>query len=347
MGGESKTTQTQSSSTTPYAGAQGSLDDLLLKLGGKTGSADLTGAESSAFDKLQSNANAGNPFQSAYTNLASGLLSGGGAQSNDAAISGNLADYKGLLAPYANGSMIGNNTALKAQLDTIANDVQSRVNGMFAGSGRDLSASNQQALARGIAEGTAPVIASQFNTDTDRALNAASSIYGAGNTTFGLLNNTQQQANANAVTGVDVGSKAVDATNYGPMQTLAIEAQKRGIPLDTLTTLLGTVSPVAQAFGTTTGSGTTTQKANPLQTIVGGLLGGATLLSKFSDARLKTDIKRVGRADNGLPIYVYRYKGSPVRELGFMAQDVERVRPDAVFAHPSGFKMVNYGQAVQ
>lgn len=92
---------------------------------------------------------------------------------------------------------------------------------------------------------------------------------------------------------------------------------------------------------------TTRQQSNPMQTMVGGLLGGATLLSKFSDARLKTDVRRMGYADNGLPIYLYRYKGSPVFELGFMAQDVERVRPDAVSMHPSGFKMVDYGQAVQ
>jgi hypothetical protein len=244
---------------------------LLNKLGGKAGSADLTSAETGAFDKLQANANAGNPFQSAYTNLASGLLNGGGAQGNEAGIAGNFSDYKGLLSPYASGSMIGNNTALKGQLDTISNDVQQRVNSMFAGAGRDLSGMNQQTLARGIAEGTAPVIAAQYNTDTDRALNAANSIYGAGNTTYGLLNGTQQQANANAVTGIDVGGKALEANNYGPMQTLAIEAQKRGIPIDTLTTLLGTISPVAQAFGTTTGQGqsNTSKTASPLEALIG------------------------------------------------------------------------------
>jgi hypothetical protein len=275
------------------------------------------------------------------------LLSGGGAQANDSGISSALTDYKGLLTPYANGSMIGNNTALQGQLDTISNDVQNRVNSMFAGAGRDLSGMNQQTLARGIAEGTAPVIASQYNTDTDRALNAANSVYGAENNTYGLLNSNQQQANTNAVTGIDVGSKALDAQNYGPMQTLAIEAQRRGIPLETLQTLLGTVSPVGQAFGTTNGTGTSTQQSNPMQTLVGGLLGGATLLSKFSDARLKTDVRRMGYADNGLPIYLYRYRGSPVFELGFMAQDVEQVRPEAVSMHPSGFKMVNYDRAVR
>lgn len=281
MGGESKTTQTQTSQTTPYGPAQQSLDTLLSKLGGKAGSADLTGAETGALNQLQSNANAGNPFAGDISGVARGLLSGGGAQNNDAAIRGVLGDVAGRLTPFANGSMVGNNTALQGQLDTISNDVQNRVNGMFAGAGRDLSGMNQQTLARGIAEGTAPVIAAQYNQDVGNQIGAAKSLFDAGNTSFGLLNNNQQQANANAVTGIDVGGKAIDAGNYGPMQTLAIEAQRRGIPIDTLNALLGTVSPVAQAFGKTTGTGTATQQSNPMQTLVGGLLGGATLLSKF------------------------------------------------------------------
>jgi hypothetical protein len=277
MSGESKTSQT--SQTTPYAAAQPSLDLLLNKLGGKASSADLTGAETGALDTLQANANNGNPFAGDISGVARGLLSGGGAQANDAGIRGVLDDFTGRMTPFADGSMVGKNTALQGQLDTISNDVQSRVNGMFAGAGRDLSGMNQKVLARGIAEGTAPVIASQFNQDIANQMGASKSLFDAGNTSFGLLNSNQQQANANAVAGIDVGSKALDAGNYGPIQTLAIEAQRRGIPIDTLNTLLGTVSPVAQAFGTTTGEAT--QKSNPMQTLVGGLLGGATLLSRF------------------------------------------------------------------
>jgi hypothetical protein len=281
MGGESKTTQSQTSQTTPYGPAQQSLDLLLNKLGSKAGSADLTGAETGALNTLQANANNGNPFTGDITSLANGLLSGGGAQANDAAIKGLLGNVTGQLTPFANGSMVGNNTALQSQLDTISNDVQNRVNSMFAGAGRDLSGMNQQTLARGIAEGTAPVIAAQYNQDVGNQMNAAKSLFDAGNTTYGLLNGNQQQANANATTGIDVGNQALSAENYGPMQTLAIEAQRRGIPIDTLNTLLGTVSPVAQAFGTTNATGTATQQSNPMQTLVGGLLGGGALLSRF------------------------------------------------------------------
>lgn len=86
------------------------------------------------------------------------------------------------------------------------------------------------------------------------------------------------------------------------------------------------------------------------QSGLGGLFGlagslGAGAITKWSDARVKTDIRRVGSLDNGLPVYAYRYVwGGPV-EIGVMAQDVERIRPDAV-SEISGIKAVDYGRAV-
>jgi hypothetical protein len=278
MPGESKQTTNSTSQATPYAPAQGSLDALLAKLNGQVGNADLTSTENSAFDTLTNNAKAGNPFTGQITDLANNLLSGGGAKSNDANILANLGNYQGLLGKYANGSQIGNNTALKDQLQTITDDVTNQVNGQFAAAGRDMSGMNTQTLGRGIAQGTAPVIAQQFNTDTDRALGAASSLYGAGNTTYGMLNNSNQQDLSNKTTGIDVGSTALQARDSGANQLLAIEAQKRGIPMQALSGLLGTISPVAQAFGTTNSSQTTTSQQPLLNTLIGGLTGGLGLL---------------------------------------------------------------------
>ena len=73
-----------------------------------------------------------------------------------------------------------------------------------------------------------------------------------------------------------------------------------------------------------------------------GMLGMGAM--RYSDERLKTDVRRVGTTDGGLPIYTYRYVwGGPV-QMGVMAQDVEQVIPDAVAAHDSGFKMVDYAR---
>lgn len=96
-------------------------------------------------------------------------------------------------------------------------------------------------------------------------------------------------------------------------------------------------------------SSTQNMQTNPGFLQVAGGLGqfasGIGALSAFSDPRLKDDFGVVAETKEGLPLHVYRYKGesplSPLR-LGVMADEVERVRPDAVFEHSSGYKVVNY-----
>jgi hypothetical protein len=75
-----------------------------------------------------------------------------------------------------------------------------------------------------------------------------------------------------------------------------------------------------------------------------GQLGGAAMM--MSDARMKTDVQRVGKLDNGLNVYSYRYTfGGPVH-IGVMAQEVEAVNPAAV-AEIDGIKHVDYTEAVK
>ena len=65
----------------------------------------------------------------------------------------------------------------------------------------------------------------------------------------------------------------------------------------------------------------------------------------MSDVRLKKDIEPVGEQD-GHNLYAYRYKNedsSAPKQIGVMAQEVERTRPDAVIETPIG-KAVNYGR---
>lgn len=62
----------------------------------------------------------------------------------------------------------------------------------------------------------------------------------------------------------------------------------------------------------------------------------------FSDERLKEDIHKVGETSEGIPVKEFRYKGSPMMQLGVMAQEAQKKRPDAVKRGPGGFMMVNY-----
>lgn len=74
-----------------------------------------------------------------------------------------------------------------------------------------------------------------------------------------------------------------------------------------------------------------------------GLLGSGAMAGAmmFSDRRLKTNIVCVGVHKLGIGLYEYDIFGT--RQRGVMADEVERVMPNAVAVHPSGFKMVNYG----
>jgi len=67
-----------------------------------------------------------------------------------------------------------------------------------------------------------------------------------------------------------------------------------------------------------------------------------------SDRRLKEDVRLVDHLNNVLPIYEYRYKGdkSGAVHRGVMAQDVERVAPDAVL-DTGRIKMVNYDRVIE
>lgn len=71
-----------------------------------------------------------------------------------------------------------------------------------------------------------------------------------------------------------------------------------------------------------------------------GTFGGPTGL--FSDRRLKTDIKQIGVADNGLKIYSYKYVWGGPTQIGYMADEVEKLVPQAV-GEFNGYKTVDYG----
>ncbi len=93
------------------------------------------------------------------------------------------------------------------------------------------------------------------------------------------------------------------------------------------------------------------QSYNAGQQQLGGLFSaGASLipgLFALSDRRAKTDIQRVGKLDNGLDVFVYRYFGEGPYHMGVMADEVQKVNPEAVIERPDGFLAVNYAEAVK
>ncbi len=74
----------------------------------------------------------------------------------------------------------------------------------------------------------------------------------------------------------------------------------------------------------------------------GGRGGGGRGGGRRSDIRLKHDIVYLGRLDDGLGFYRFSYNGSDTAYVGVMAQDVQPVMPQAVFAGRDGYLRVDY-----
>lgn len=276
MGGQSTSTQTVQSQTAPWAAAQPALQTMLSQISAGLNNTGLTSAESSALDTLKNNAAAGNPYAGQIGGYAQSLLNGGGATAQAGNVQDNLASYRNWLTPYANGSMVGNNPALMAQLAQIRSDVGDSVNSQFAAAGRDFSGANLMAYGRGVTAAEAPVIAAQYNQDVANQLASAGALYNAGNTTANTLTQMQQSDLANRGQGVAAAQSALDAQNYGANATLAEEAQRRGIPVQALSLLAQIGVPIAQLG--TQGNSTTTgtqQKSGVDQfaTIANGISG--------------------------------------------------------------------------
>lgn len=320
-----------------------------------------TAAETGALDTISANAQKGNPYVPQIQSLATDLLGGGTDRTgmvNDA-----YSNYQKQAQPYLDPSYLdpSSNPAFKGYMDTISNDIQSRVNGMFAGAGRDLSGMNTQTLARGLAEGTAPIFANQYNQNVATQRGMMDNLYNAGGQTAGLLSGMDQTALGNRAQGVGAAAEALGAQNSGANSILQAEAMRRGLPLGNLQQLSSLLLPIAGAGSQTSGTATSTgtQTMSPIQQAMGitsvasnfgkGVTGvgqGMQYLGGiFSDRRLKEDIKPVGKLDNGLTVYSYRYKaGGPVH-IGVMADEVERVNPEAV-GSIGGYKTVRYDLAV-
>lgn len=277
-----QTTQTQSK-TNPWSPTQKPLKEIIGGISGQIPGYQPTAAETGALDTISQNAQAGNPYAPQIASLATDLLGGGADRSgivNDA-----YSAYKQQAQPYLDPSYLdpASNPAFKGYLDTVTNDIQNRVNGMFAGAGRDLSGANQQSLARGITEGTAPIFADQYNKNVATQRGVSEGLLSGAGGVAGLLSGMDQTALSNRSAGVDAASRALESNNYGAKSILEAEAMRRGLPLGNLGQLSSLLLPIAGLGGQTSGTATsnTTQTMSPIQQFMGFTQGINNMMPKF------------------------------------------------------------------
>jgi hypothetical protein len=276
MGGESKTSSTQNSTTNPWEPAQGALTGILGQLSGNLNNTGVTGAENNALNTLVNNGNAATAnYAPAVQNYATNLLNGGGATDQAGAVNQNYLNYQSQTNPLASNTNYNpyDTPGLKDALSTLTGDITQGVNGSFAAAGRDFSGANSQALGRGLTQGLAPTLVGQYNQNVQNQQGAAGNLYSAGNTNSGILAGLQQQKLANQGQGVTAMGQATDAANAGANATLQAEAARRGIPVQALGLLAQIGIPIAGLGGQSTGQSQGTQQMSGAQqfaTIAGG-----------------------------------------------------------------------------
>lgn len=281
MGGESKQSQQTSSTTNPWEPAQGALKGILGQLDPLIANSGLSPASSGAIDQLQQSANQGNPFAGQINDFTTNLLNGGGANGQAGALQGGLSQFQGQMAKYADPNYSSlNDPKLQAALAQIQSDVGNSVNSQFAAAGRDMSGANQQAYGRGVSAAQAPLILNQFNQDRALQQGAAGSLYGAQNTTSGLLSGLNQQGLTNQQQGMTNSADALAAKDYGASQTLKLEQLKKSLPAQNLGLLAQIGVPIAGTGGQSSGTSTGT-KEDSLATQFGQFGAGLGGFGKF------------------------------------------------------------------
>lgn len=144
-----------------------------------------------------------------------------------------------------------------------------------------------------------------------------------------------------------------NAANFNTALQGQLALRNQGI--NEITGLLGAGQVQTPQFGSTpqtdvagitnAGYANSVNQWNNNQGLLGGLFtAGANLF--LSDRRAKKDIQRVGTLDNGLGVYLYRYKHGGPFQIGVMAQEVEAINPEAVVEGPDNLLRVDYEKAV-
>lgn len=143
-------------------------------------------------------------------------------------------------------------------------------------------------------------------------------------------------------------ARATDAARLAQQEQEARRAQ-----LVTLTNLFGGLAGLGsstQMQQTSSGFGSQALGggASPFSQIASAAATGLGMYNA-SDVRLKNEITFVGKLENGIKIYKWKWneKGKELAgdqvEFGVLAQEVQKIVPEAVITGPDGYLMVNYG----
>ena len=212
--------------------------------------------------------------------------------------------------------------------DTISKTVNN-VTSQYATGGRLGSDAFGTALGEGIASGVAPTLANAMEADASRKLSAVGMMPSILSSDLGLLGalsalGREEQALNQSL--FDKTAQGVAASNQANQQRIS----------NLIAALGGAPTPTS-----------TTQSKSPSN--LDALTALALVAS--SDRRLKVDIKKIGTHSTGLNVYEWEWNAKAFvlgldkhPRKGFIAQEVQKVFPEAVVEGEHGYLMIDYSK---
>lgn len=230
-----------------------------------------TSAQTRAFNQLKANAGGAAPYADQAETLAMDLF---GTQSRAPQVEQAYADFSGRMTPVADGSNLNldNNPYISQMLANTASDAMTRVNEMFAGSGRSFSGAHMGEVGRAVTEAQLPTLANLYQFEQGRTDAAARDLMTQGSSAATTEASLDQVAANLRAKGIDVGSAAFDLNNLGPSQILEIEQQMKLLPFDQMEKLAAILFPAGNLGGQEESAGSSKSKTSGFK--IGGSLFG-------------------------------------------------------------------------
>lgn len=265
----------------------------------------------------------------------------------------------------AQGDYLNGSPYLNSIVNRSNQNIADQTNQLFAAGGRYGSGVHQGTLADSIGSNTNNLLNANYQQERDRQMQATGQLGQLGQNQFGNqmgalqgAANIGQQGVSNQLNTISQLPTIQNNKIFDAQQQMGVGQQLDNRNQQQLNDLInrwtqgdmqgwsrlgGLLSAGGQSagnWGTQTGTSNTSQNPSPL-----GMAGaGLSMLSK-SDRRAKKNIRRVGKLDNGLEVYAYRYKSGGPTVIGVMADEVRKVKPWAV-TPIDGVDHVQYDLAV-
>lgn len=245
----SDTSGTSNTQTNPWAAAIPGLQTILGKLDTAQGTTGVTDAQRNAIAQLQANAAAGDPTAAARAAAANKALN---ATSNADVALGGYDDMKKNLSGYAEGQYLDpeSNPYIKDMLAKTSRDAANKVNAMFAGAGRDLSASNQAAVGTAVTNAEMPILMQAYNDAQNKQISTAQGLAQAANAATSTASNANASATGQNLQGSSLADQALTSNNWGAQQIVNLQQMLKNIPLQDQAAVLKILGPIAGMGGT-------------------------------------------------------------------------------------------------